>query len=89
MFRISSRKLSYPPIEVRNSPTQDIPEKKGFATIWIRERLLKLAGLTCLLAGGIGILRAPELDRAIDTVICLGCSVAVCGWVVYLWFLEP
>ena len=54
----------------------------------ITNRMLNFAGAACLLGGGIGILKATEMERAIDIVICLVGSVAVCCCICYLWLTD-
>jgi len=70
----------------RLTPTK---EQKSVRNPLVTHRLLNFAGGACLLGGGIGILKAAEMDRAIDIVICLVGSVAVCCCICYLWFAEP
>ena len=63
-------------------------EQKSIRSPLITNRLLNFAGGACLLGGGIGILQATQMERAIDIVICLVGSLAVCCCICYLWFTE-
>ena len=50
------------------------------------QSVLNFAALGCLLAGAVGILRALEMERAGDGLLCLLGSLAACGLVCYLYF---
>ncbi len=63
-------------------------EQKSVHSPLITNRLLNFAGVACFLGGGIGIFKATEMERAIDIVICLVGSLAVCCCIGYLWFAD-
>ena len=47
---------------------------------------LEFTALCCLSAGAVAILRAVEMERAGDGLLCLLSSLAACGLVCYLYF---
>ena len=48
--------------------------------------LMEFAMLGLLLAGGVGIVRATQMENSIDVLVCLLGSAAGCGLVCYLYF---
>jgi len=50
------------------------------------ESFLDFVALGCLVAGTVGVMKAMELDSAGDAFLCLGCCLAACGLVCYLFF---
>jgi len=51
-----------------------------------RAALLEFAVFASLMAGATGIVRATQMDRPLDIVVCLVGSVAGCSLVSYLYF---
>jgi predicted outer membrane lipoprotein len=50
------------------------------------QTVLNFAALGCLLASALGILKALEMERVGDGLICLLGSLVACGLVCYLYF---
>ena len=88
MLRQSLRRFSRP-VALPLPRVATTNEQKGIRNPLISNRLLNFAGGACLLGAGIGILRATEMERAVDIVICLVGSLAVCCCICYLWFTQP
>ena len=50
------------------------------------ETVVGFAVLGCLIAGGVGIAKALDMDRGLDVLLCLLGSVASFGVVFYIYF---
>jgi hypothetical protein len=53
---------------------------------WTAEKGLEIGAVGCLLAGGLGILKAIHMEQASDALLCLFASFGTCGFVCYLYF---
>jgi hypothetical protein len=53
---------------------------------WTTEKGLEIGAVGCLLAGGLGILKAIHMEQASDALLCLFASFGTCGFVCYLYF---
>ena len=52
------------------------------------ETVIGFAILGCLIAGGVGIVKALEMGSGIDVLLCLLGSVAAFGMVFYIYFRK-
>lgn len=50
------------------------------------ETAIGFAVMGCLVAGAVGIVKALEMERASDVLLCLLGSVAAFGFVIYIHF---
>ncbi|MEY2466442.1 MAG: hypothetical protein QOD03_963 [Verrucomicrobiota bacterium] len=52
------------------------------------ETVVGFAILGCLIAGGVGIVKALDMTSGIDVLLCLLGSVAAFGMVFYIYFRK-
>jgi hypothetical protein len=52
------------------------------------ETVLGFAVLGCLIAGGVGIVKALSMESGFDVLLCLLGSVAAFGMVFYIYFRK-
>src|SRR5438270_9030479 len=71
------------------APTPDETMKSRKTVVkrrWTAEKGLEIGAVGCLLAGGLGILKAIHMEQASDALLCLLASFGTCGFVCYLYF---
>ena len=50
--------------------------------------MLNVAALGCLVAGAVAIIRAVEMERVGDGLLCVVSALAACSLVCYLYFRK-
>ena len=50
--------------------------------------VLNVAALGCLVAGAVAIIRAVEMERVGDGLLCVVSALAACSLVCYLYFRK-
>jgi len=75
-----------PPAPAESAETTPTDETADNRLAAKRATLIEFVVFASLLAGAAGIVRATQMERPLDIVVCLVGSVAGCGLVSYLYF---
>ncbi len=73
---------------IRSTQTQTENRSAAPERSFSAETVVGFAVLGCLVAGGVGIVKALSMETGFDVLLCLLGSVAAFGMVFYIYFRK-